>query len=105
VPGAKGDSVSLRNYGAPLNALRVVTHGQWIRFPGATTDSLWAEPLDVPNLQQALLLYVPSIHWAYSSAISAPEQIPMVAELLRARGWLVDVVGSPRTPEGTAPGH
>lgn len=105
VPGAKGDSVSLENYGAPLNGLRVVNRGQWVKFPGATGDSLWAEPLDVPNLPQALLLYVPSIHWAYSSAISAPEQIPMVAERLRARGWLVDVVGSPRAPEGTAPGH
>lgn len=105
LPGAKSDSISFRNYGAPLNALHTVTHGQWISFPGAARDSLWAEPIDVPNLQNALLLYAPSIHWAYSSAISEPVQMTMVAERLRARGWPVDVVGSPRAPEGIALEH
>ena len=86
-------------------ALHPVTHGQWVKFPGVANDSLWVEPIDVPNLQGALLLYSPSIRWAYSSAIAEPAQLTMVANRLRARGWPVEVVGSPRTPEGTAPAH
>lgn len=102
-PGARGDSASLKNYGAPLSALHAVTRGQWIKFPGAVRDSLWVEPVDVPNLQGALLLYSPRLHWAYSSAIGEPAQLRMVAKRLRARGWPVDVVGSPRAPEGVKP--
>jgi hypothetical protein len=104
-PGAKGDSASLKNYGAPLNALHAVTRAQWVRFPGGARDSLWIGPIDVPNLQGALLVYSPSLHWAYSSAIAAPAQLAMVAKRLRARGLPVDLVGTPQAPEGTAPEH
>lgn len=102
-PGAAGDSASLADYGAPRSALRVVTRGQWLEPGGAARDSIWIEPIDVPNLQRALLVYVPSLRWAYSSAISEPWQFASVAERLRKRGWKVDVVGSPRAPAGVAP--
>lgn len=98
--GAAGDSASLRDFGAPLGALHPVTRGQWITVMGAARDSVWIEPIDVPNLQHALLVYVPSLRWAYSTAISEPAQFTSVAERLRARGWVVDVVGSPRAPAG-----
>jgi hypothetical protein len=102
-PGAKGDSASLENYGAPLSTLHVVARGQWIKFQRAARDSLWVEPIDVPNLQGALLLYSPSLRWAYSSAIGEPAQLRMVADRLRKRGWTVDIVGYPRAPEGVKP--
>ena len=102
-PGAKGDSASLENYGAPLSTLHVVARGQWIKFQRAARDSLWVEPIDVPNLQGALLLYSPSLRWAYSSAIGEPAQLTMVANRLRKRGWTVDIVGYPRAPEGVKP--
>ncbi|HKV51055.1 MAG TPA: hypothetical protein VJO52_07645 [Gemmatimonadaceae bacterium] len=102
-PGAAGDSASLADYGAPRGAIRVITRGQWLEPAGSTRDSIWIESIAVPNLQRALLVYVPSLRWAYSSAISEPSQFAAVAERLRARGWKVDVVGSPRSPAGVAP--
>lgn len=101
--GAAGDSVSLRNYGAPLAALRPIARGQWIKPTNAARDSVWIEPIDVPNLQRALLVYAPSLRWAYSSAVSERAQFTAIAERLRARGWKVDVVGSPRSPVGVEP--
>ncbi len=103
-PGTMGALASLKDFGAPVSALHSVTRSQWIKLPGAVRDSLWVEPIDVPNLQHALMVYSPSLHWAYSSAIGEPAQFKMVADLLRKRGWPIDVVGSPRAPEGTAPG-
>lgn len=101
--GATGAAASFHDFGAPQSQLHAVTHSQWVRFPGSAPDSLWIELIDVPNLQHALVLYVPSLHWAYSSAIAEPAQFQMVADRLRRRGWKVDVVGSPRKPEGVAP--
>ena len=101
--GATGAAASFHDFGAPQSQLHAVTHTQRVRFPGSAPDSLWRELIDVPNLQRALVLYVPSLHWAYSSAIAEPAQFQMVAERLRRRGWMVDVVGSPRKPEGVTP--
>jgi hypothetical protein len=101
--GASGALASFVDFGAPPAELHSVTRGQWIRFPRAAHDSLWAEPMDVANLQHALLIYVPSLHWAYSTAIGEPAEMKSVADRLRKRGWRVDLVGSPRTPDGLAP--
>jgi hypothetical protein len=101
--GAIATSASLRNYGAPTSSAHSVTSGRWISLSKTKSDSVWIEPIDVPNLRNALLLYVPSIRWAYSSAISEPAQLKMVADRLRAREWKVDLIGTARTPAGTAP--
>src|SRR6185437_15748967 len=100
-PVCAGDIRSITDRVGP--ALRVITRGHWLKPGGAGRDSICAEPIDVPNVQRALLVYVPSLRWAYSSAISEPSQFASVAERLRTRGWKVDVVDSPRSPARVAP--
>lgn len=95
---------SLRNYGAPLSTLRHVTNGEWIRT-SAGGDSAWVEPIDLPNAPRTLMLYVPSMRWVYSSKISGPAELALVAARARARGWAVDRIGSPANPTGVAPMH
>lgn len=102
--GEAATALSLRNYGAPSAALRVVTHGEWVFAIGAHRDSVWMEPIDLPNAPQSMVLYVPSMRWAYSSRIAGPADIAIVTSLARRRGWKIDRIGSPRAPEGIPPG-
>lgn len=101
--GATATSLSLHNYGAPTATSHVVQRGEWIRTNDAEPDSIWLEPLDLPNAPRSLVLYVPSMRWAYSSMIAGPLEQARVAALARKRGWRVDRIGSPRAPEGVAP--
>lgn len=101
--GAKSVPISLRNYGAPVTASRTVTNGEWVSASGATRDSVWMESIDLPNSPGTLLLYVPSMRWVYSSRLGGPVELGLVAARARERGWRVDRIGSPRTPDGVAP--
>jgi hypothetical protein len=97
---ALGGAASLRNFGVPTNTLHVVTRGEWLRIGG---DSVWAEPIDFPNVAGALLIYAPSIRWAYSSAITSAVEVAIAKARLQRRGWAVDRTGGPRSPAGIAP--
>jgi hypothetical protein len=101
--GALTTPLSLRDYGAPASASHVVTKGQWLRMDGKMRDSVWMEPIDLPNAPRSMLLYVPSMRWVYSSRIAGPAEIARVTAVARARGWTVDRVASPSTPEGVSP--
>ena len=83
----------LRNHGRPPAAVAPVARGQWIRAGG---DSLWVEPIDLPDAAGALLVYVPSLRWAYSALAAAPLQRDYVLARIRERGWTVDRLGSLR---------
>lgn len=98
--GAKSVPLSLHNYGAPIAASRTITSGEWVRSGGTKRDSVWVEPIDLPNSPQTLVLYVPSMRWAYSSKIGGPIELRFVVALARSRGWKVDSIGSPANPEG-----
>lgn len=101
--GAVTTPLSLRNYGAPVSASHVVSTGEWVQASGAIRDSIWLEPVDLPNAPRTLVLYVPSMRWAYSSRIAGPAELERVEALARARGWHIDRIGSPGAPEGVAP--
>jgi hypothetical protein len=102
--GAYTTALSLRNYREPPSAEHVVAHGQWVVGIGARRDSVWLEPIDLPNAPRTMVLYVPSMRWAYSSRIAGPAELARVTALARIRGWKIDRIGSPGTPDGIPPG-
>lgn len=101
--GVASVPLSLRNYGAPVTTTHLVTKGQWVRSAGGARDSVWIEPIDLPNAPHTLVLYVPSMRWAYSSKIAGPAELERVAARARERGWRVERIGTPASPDGTPP--
>jgi len=90
----------LRNHHQAATGVTPVTRGQWFHIGG---DSLWAEPVDLPDAGGALLLYLPRLRWVYSAIAAAPLQSEYVLGRLRARGWPVERVGSLRAVTTPAP--
>jgi hypothetical protein len=86
---------TLTGYGAPMVGVSTVTRGQWLRVAG---DSLWVEPVDLPDLPGALVIYSPSLQWLYSASTANPLHLDLVLALARSRGWTVAHTGSARAP-------
>ena len=97
----------LANHGlvAPQRAMvTTVTAGKWLRVG---RDSLWMEPIDLPNNRGTLLVYVPSLRWAYAATLTGPLELERVLARARERGWTVERVGARRgmtLPVPAAPG-
>jgi hypothetical protein len=83
----------LRGHHVPASGLTPVTRGRWLRVSG---DSLWLEPIDLPDAPGALVAYAPSLGWVYSGLAANPLNLDRVLALARARGWRVTRVGSAR---------
>jgi hypothetical protein len=83
----------LRGYRASASGLAPVTRGRWLRVSG---DSLWLEPVDLPDAPGALVAYVPSLEWVYSGLAANPLNLDRVLALATERGWRVSRVGSAR---------
>lgn len=85
-----------RGHGGAGPALAsVVQRGRWLRIDG---DSAWIEPVDLPDAPGSLLVYVPSLQWAYAAMALSPMHQRPVEALLRARGWTVTRIGNARAP-------
>lgn len=69
-----------------------VYQGRWLRISG---DSLWAEPIDLADAPGSLLVYVPSLRWVYSFAMTSPADRELILRRVQERGWLVSRIGSP----------
>jgi TPR repeat protein len=82
----------LRGHGASLERIVTETNGRWLRVDG---DSLWLEPMDLPDAPGALVAYVPSLEWVYTGSAN-PLHVDLVLSHARALGWHVTHVGSPR---------
>jgi hypothetical protein len=94
-PGAvSAMSTTLGNWKQPPSAAKVVSKSQWLRFDG---DSVWVEPIDLPDYPGALVAYVPSLRWAYSGLAATPLYFDLVVARIRERGWAVDRIGSIRS--------
>jgi len=77
--------------------VQTITADRWIRVG---SDSLRVEIIDTPDYPGALVVYVPSLRWAYAWNPGAV-QMEYVAAHIRRRGWTVDRVGSGRAFVGT----
>jgi hypothetical protein len=91
----------LRNHGRSLPRGAEIPRGQWLRVSG---DSAWVEPIDLPDAAGSLLLYVPSLKWAYTAVATGPLQQQYVVERIREHGWEVERIGSLRELWAAAPG-
>jgi hypothetical protein len=74
-------------------ALTTVTTGRWLKVG---TDSLRLEPIDLPSGRGALLVYVPSLKWAYAGLLATPLDMEAIMARASVRGWTVERVGSRR---------
>lgn len=83
----------LRGYSAPIATVATVTRGRWLRVSG---DSLWLEPIDLPDAPGSLVAYVPSLEWVYSASAANPLHLDMILARARDRGWRVSRFGSAR---------
>jgi hypothetical protein len=83
----------LRGHATPPRGLSAVTRAQWMHLDG---DSLWVEPIDLPDASGALLAYVPSLEWVYSGLAANAVNLDQILNRARARGWKVSRVGSAR---------
>ncbi len=92
--------IILRNHGEKPGAATIVTAGRWLRAGG---DSLWLEPMDLPDAPGALIVYAPSLNWAYAGTARSPFHADLILSRLRARGWVVDRLGSGRGIAAKAP--
>jgi hypothetical protein len=93
-PGARPFVATiLRNHGRSTSAATALDAGHWMRVDG---DSLWAEPIDLPDAPGSMLVYVPSLRWAYSASAMLPLQAEYVLARLKGRGWPVERLGSAR---------
>ncbi len=91
-PGAAGYLATvLRNQGAAPGGVVPVRNGRWLRVG---SDSLRVEPLDLPDAPGAMLVYVPSLRYAYSALAVAPLQREYVLRRLRELGWPVERLGT-----------
>jgi hypothetical protein len=100
-PGAKPfvDRM-LGNTGVTAVAPVTVTRAQWVRVG---SDSLWLEPIDLPDAPRSMLVYSPTLKWGYSATGSAPLQQQYILARLRGRGWTVEKLGSARSISIPAP--
>jgi hypothetical protein len=81
----------LANQRQPASAASVVKSGRWVKVDG---DSLFVEPLDLPDTPGAMAVYVPSLRWAYTATSMSPLHAELLLEHARRRGWMVERIGS-----------
>jgi len=88
-------AAALRGYATPAAGVSQVKEGEWLRASG---DSLWLEPIDLPDAPGALVAYAPSLEWVYSAGAANPLYLDLILSRARARGWRVSRFGSARSP-------
>lgn len=81
----------LANQRQPASAASAVERGRWVKVDG---DSLFVEPLDLPDAPGAMVVYVPSLRWAYTATSMSPLHAELLLEHARKRGWVVERIGS-----------
>jgi hypothetical protein len=81
------------NIGVAGIAPTTITAAQWLKVG---TDSLWLEPIDLPDAPRSMLVYSPTHRWLYSALAAAPLQLDYLLARVRERGWVVERIGSGR---------
>jgi hypothetical protein len=83
----------LRGHSAPSAGVASVARGRWLRVSG---DSLWLEPIDLPDAPGSLMVYVPSLEWIYGASAANPLHLDQLLARARERRWHVSRYGSAR---------
>lgn len=91
----------LRGNGVSAAPPTPVGSARWRTLAG---DSVWMEPIDLPDAPGALLVYVPALEWVYSGMMSNPIHRERVLARVCGRGWKVTRAGAP-SPAFEAPGR
>lgn len=83
--------------GARRASATLLAGARWIKVG---TDSLWLEPLDLPDLPGTLAIYSPTHRWLYLAVAGAPHvqvDLDSLTSRLRARGMPIEWLGSLRS--------
>jgi hypothetical protein len=70
-----------------------VTRARWL---AVGTDSLWLEPIGLPDAPRNLLVYSPTLQWVYNAGASAPLQAQYLLDRVKEHGWTATRVGHAR---------
>ncbi len=99
-PGAESlvQTILANNKARRAASTTVVRRPQWLRVG---TDSLWLEPVDLPDMPGTMMVYSPTLRWLYSAAglgrpVTQVEQDAMIERLI-ARGMRVEWIGNARS--------
>ncbi|GMV04920.1 MAG: hypothetical protein AMXMBFR53_12000 [Gemmatimonadota bacterium] len=84
---------ALDGYGRRGARLDVVEAGRWIALAG---DSVRVEPLDLPDVRGALVVWWPARRWLYVADALTPLDLELALEHADGRGWAVERVGTAR---------
>lgn len=86
---------ALQGYGRPARAIETVDREGWLAIGG---DSVFVQPFDLPDAAGTFLVWAPSLRWLYAPQAATPLGERIVLDYARARGWMVERLGSARDP-------
>ena len=96
VLAAPGALAILAHIGRDDDAVTTIDTPAWI---GVGSDSIWVEPVTVPDLTGTAIVYAPTLRWLWlpfaGSPTHAADQEAIIARLER-RGLAVELIGGPR---------
>ena len=93
-PGAaRLAAATLRGHGRTGQPLDVATTGRWLRVGG---DSVRVEPLDLPDVRGALVVWSPTRRWLWAPDVTTPLDLSVVRAFAEKQGWPVERWGSLR---------
>jgi hypothetical protein len=70
-----------------------IAAGAWLRVG---RDSLRAEAVDFPDFPGTIVLYSPTLRWAYAWPASSPVGAERLGRVIKERGWTVERIGGAR---------
>lgn len=85
--------IVLANAGAEPDGIEPVVSGRWI---GTDADSVWVEPIDLPDHPGGLLVWSPRLAWLYTSDAMQPLDLAILRDRIDERGWPVESLGTAR---------
>jgi len=73
--------------GIPMRGITWIAAGGWRVVAG---DSLWLEPVELPDTEGSLLLWDPRLRWLYAGDAPTPAQVRGALMIAQERGWPVE---------------
>jgi len=80
-------SMMFAHQGVPLRGITWISQGGWHAVAG---DTLWIEPIDLPDVEGGVIVWDPQLKWMYAGDGPGPAQIRAALRRAAERGWPVD---------------